>query len=376
MTDISLYIHIPFCHRRCSYCSFTSFAGRTAQIPEYFDAVAKEIRLASLPERRVNTLYFGGGTPSLASSDNIRGLIEEIGQHFQFSEGAEITLEANPGSVPPAYLKSLRAAGVNRLSLGAQSLDDGELRFLGRTHSNADTIQAIGSARAAGFDNISLDFIYGIPERRPDTWELMLDGIAKLSVEHLSLYGLTLEDGTPLAAAVNRGEVAAPDPDASAVEYEEAVSILDRAGYRQYEISNWSLPGLASRHNLVYWQRGEYLGLGAAAHSYIENRRFSNTADLDDYLGALVCGRIPRLAEEIIDPETALAEAVILGLRLNRGVSADDISQWFSIDLFSRFASEIKELADLGLLDPGDGIIRLTNRGRLLGNEVFLRFLP
>ncbi|MGI2335214.1 MAG: radical SAM family heme chaperone HemW [Dehalogenimonas sp.] len=376
MTDISLYIHIPFCHRRCSYCSFTSFAGRTAQISEYFDAVAKEIRLASLPERRVNTLYFGGGTPSLASSDIIRGLIEEIGQRFQFTEGAEITLEANPGSVLPAYLKSLRAAGVNRLSLGAQSLDDSELRFLGRTHSNADTIQAIVSARAAGFDNISLDFIYGIPERRPDTWELMLDGIAKLSVEHLSLYGLTLEDGTPLAAAVNRGEAAAPDPDASAAEYEEAVSILDRAGYRQYEISNWSLPGLASRHNLVYWQRGEYLGLGAAAHSYIENRRFSNTADLDDYIGALVCGRIPRLAEEIIDPETALAEAVILGLRLNRGVSADDISQWFSIDLFSRFAAEIKELAGLGLLDPSDGIIRLTNRGRLLGNEVFLRFLP
>jgi oxygen-independent coproporphyrinogen-3 oxidase len=204
----------------------------------------------------------------------------------------------------------------------------------------------------------------------------MLGRIAELSVEHLSLYGLTVEEGTPLAAAVRSGEAAVPDPDAAAAEYEQATEMLKVAGYQQYEISNWARPGRESRHNLVYWQRGEYLGLGVGAHSLLDNQRLSNTADLDDYLAALSHSWMPCVTEDTINTETALAEAVILGLRLNRGVSADDIASWYNIDLFHRFETEINELIGLGLLDISDGRLRLTSRGRLLGNEVFLRFLP
>ncbi|MDV2989448.1 MAG: radical SAM family heme chaperone HemW [Dehalogenimonas sp.] len=376
MTDISLYIHIPFCARRCAYCSFTSFTGRNRQIPEYIEALAREISLTRRPQRSVATIYFGGGTPSLIQPEDIQRLIAEVNRHYCITEGAEITLEANPGTVNPGYLRNIRLAGVNRLSLGAQSLDDRDLGSLGRTHSQSDIYMAIADARGAGFDNISLDFIYGLSRSRPDGWELMLGRIAELSVEHLSLYGLTVEEGTPLAAAVRSGEAAVPDPDAAAAEYEQATEMLKVAGYQQYEISNWARPGRESRHNLVYWRRGEYLGLGVGAHSLLDNQRLSNTADLDDYLAALSHGWMPCVTEDTINTETALAEAVILGLRLNRGVSADDIASWYNIDLFHRFETEINELIGLGLMDISDGRLRLTSRGRLLGNEVFLRFLP
>ncbi len=376
MTDLSLYLHIPFCRRKCGYCSFVSYAGREGDITAYVDAIAAEIILAMHTEAKVKTIYFGGGTPSLLAPAQVARLLDVIHEWYDADASVEITLEANPGTVDAKYLRSLKASGANRLSLGIQSLDDRDLAFLGRCHTAAEARQSIAQARAAGFDNLSLDFIYGLPGRRLSEWGVMLDDVVALGADHLSLYGLTLEADTPIGAAVTRGEFPAPDADAAASEYELASEKLEAAGYRQYEISNWARPGFESRHNSVYWKRGEYLGLGVAAHSFIDGQRKANASNLDDYLACLASGRLPRQEIEIIDEATALSEAMILGLRLSEGVSLDDTGRHFSIDLQGRFAAEIAELWALGLLEMSGDRLRLTPKGRLLGNEVFIRFLP
>jgi oxygen-independent coproporphyrinogen-3 oxidase len=321
-------------------------------------------------------VYFGGGTPSLLPAKNLGDILETVKENYPVSDGAEVTLEANPGTINPDYLEAVRSIGINRLSLGVQSLDDAELNLLGRIHSSNEALEAIRQAKTAGFENLSIDFIYGIPGRTPEKWETMLRRIVKLGAQHISLYGLTLEENTAMYAQVERGEIAAPDPDAAAAEYEQAEEILSGAGYAQYEISNWSLPGYESRHNLVYWKRTPYLGLGIAAHSFLGNRRAANTNDLDEYLTCLKDGKLPPQSVEVVGEADALAEALFLGLRLNKGVDAGDIHSEFGIDLYNHFAGEIAELVSLGLLEREGSKIKLTPRGRLLGNEVFIRFLP
>ena len=376
MPDLSLYLHIPFCRSKCGYCSFVSYAGREGDVPAYVDALAVEIRLTRRAGAAVRTVYFGGGTPNLLRAADVEKLLDVIGECYDVDTAAEVTLEANPGTIDATYLEAFRAAGITRLSLGLQSLDDAELTFLGRRHTAAEARRSVEQTRRAGFDNLSLDFIYSLPRRRLSDWDAMLDDIVGLGADHLSLYGLTLEADTPLGAAVARGEVPAPDPDAAASEYEMASVKLEAAGYVQYEISNWARSGHESRHNRVYWQRGEYLGLGAAAHSFVDGQRIANAAGLDDYLAALSGGRLPEREVESIDGAAALSEAVILNLRLIEGVSLDDTGRYFSIDLQSRFAAEIAELSAFGLIEISGDRLRLTPKGRLLGNEVFIRFLP
>lgn len=375
MNSLSLYIHLPFCRKRCNYCSFVSYAGRESDIPSYTLALETEIDLRRVPEAEIATIYFGGGTPSLFPVNNLLEILETIKGNYSIQEDAEITLEANPGMLSPDYLQSLRAAGVNRLSIGVQTLDDPELLLLGRIHSSGEALEAIEQAKQAGFNNVSVDFIYGIPGRTLVKWEMMLRKIVKLGAQHISLYGLTLEEDTPMFEQVKRGELVAPEQDSLASEYETAEEILADAGYTQYEISNWSLPGYESRHNMAYWERVPYLGLGVAAHSFLDKRRMANTSDLDEYLGCLQTGVLPPQTVETITEPDALSEALFLGLRLNKGVEAGDIDGRFGIDLFSRFSEEISELVSLGLLERDGDRIKLTPRGRLLGNEVFIRFL-
>jgi oxygen-independent coproporphyrinogen-3 oxidase len=374
-TGLSVYIHVPFCQRRCAYCSFVSYAGREADIPAYTRALIEEIKLRRVEGAEVKTVYFGGGTPSLLPPDLLNLILKAIDEYYMLDDRAEITLEANPGTIDRKYLEAVRSLGVNRLSLGVQSLDDAELRLLGRIHTSNEAREAVKQARDAGFKNISLDFIYGVPGRSLETWRKMLTEIVTLGAQHLSLYGLTLEEDTPLHARVERGEIPAPDNDAEASEYELAEEMLSDAGYIHYEISNWAKPGFESRHNTAYWKRTPYLGLGVAAHSFLEDKRIANTPDLDVYLSSLSQGKLPPQTIEVIDEAAALSEALFLGLRLDEGVSADDIQARFSIDLYSRFQDEISELVSYGLLASDGKVIRLTPRGRLLGNEVFMRFL-
>ena len=374
--EISLYIHVPFCRRKCNYCSFVSYQGREADIPAYADSLKKELAFRSGGEQ-IRSVYLGGGTPSLLSPSQVDDILCTIRSLFAVNRDAEITIEANPGTIDARYLADIRALGINRLSLGVQSFDDKELALLGRIHTDTEAREAIQLARNAGFTNLNLDLLYGLPGQSLSEWQKTLDQAAELEPEHISLYALTLEQDAPLFQAIERGELPAPDVDLAADMYQMAEDKLGKYGYRHYEISNWAKPGYECRHNLVYWHNLPYIGVGVAAHSCINGHRLANTSNLDVYLNAFSRNKPPmHELDEIIGPELQISETVILGLRLNEGIRTDPIKNHFGIDLFKRYGSEIEELTDLGLVKCTDHCIKLTPRGRLLGNEVFWRFLP
>ena len=375
-TGTGLYIHIPFCRRRCSYCSFVSVAHREGDMPAYLNTLGQELtRYAD--GQRISTIYFGGGTPSLLSVEQIEHLSHTIHSLFNVDGNAEITMEANPGTIDIAYLKAIKESGINRLSLGIQSLNDKDLKILGRIHTAAEARDAVFFARKAGFNNLSLDLIYGLPGQTLTGWRNVLKEAADLAPEHLSLYPLTLEGEEPMSRLIARGELPEPDPDCCADQYELAEDLLAEYGYHHYEISNWAKQGWECRHNMVYWQDNPYLGAGVAAHSYLNRRRFANTTDIDDYLKADKDDLPSEMAiDEEVRTELQCAEAVILGLRLCDGICPNDIDKRYNIDLLEKYSIQIEELRALGLLEFINGYIRLTRRGRLLGNEVFHRFLP
>ena len=387
-SGIGLYVHIPFCTAKCGYCDFNSYAGRDHTIPSYARTLLDDAALWSraVGGRPVETVFFGGGTPSLVPLAQMRDLIEGISATFRISPDAEISLEANPGSLTTEYLAGLRGLGFNRLSIGVQSFHDDELRALDRIHSGDDARAAYRSARAAGFGNVNLDFIYGLPEQPIDRWEATLDEALDLAPEHLSLYALTVEEGTPLARDVAHGRVPAPDADAQADQYELTQDRLDAAGYDHYEISNWAAPGRACRHNLVYWQNREYLGLGAGAHSFLNGVRFS-TVLLPNRYAELVAeavaareaggGAMPHVAgSEPITPRLAMADTLILGLRLVTGVAFDAFTARHGAQIDEVYGDVAREFIGYGLLERTPTHLRLTRRGRLLSNELFQRLLP
>ncbi|MGA2285448.1 MAG: radical SAM family heme chaperone HemW [Dehalococcoidia bacterium] len=388
----SVYVHIPFCRAKCAYCDFNSYARQERLIPEYVEALLREATFWAEKGAvgRVDTLYFGGGTPSLLPAAEAERLLAGLRRLFAIADDAEITFEANPESASPDQLRALRRIGVNRLSLGIQSFDDGELRLLGRIHDAATAEAAFRAARKAGFDAVSLDLIFGLPGQSLAAWRRSLERAVELAPEHLSLYALTLEDGTPLARRVARGECAEPDADTQADMYDWSSERLASAGYEQYEISNWARSGRRCRHNLTYWRCEPYLGLGAGAHSYLGDWRFANAKSPRRYISAIerlgamrtigstgAPAKLPQVrSAERLDAATALADALILGLRLNDGVSRESLGRRFGVDVGERYRDEIAYLTEVGLLESVDGCMRLTARGRLLGNEVFQRFLP
>jgi len=362
---IALYLHIPFCRTKCSYCDFNTYAGIEPLIPRYLEALRAEMPRypAALP---VQTINFGGGTPSLLSPDQLASVIGAARDHFAVDDDAEVSIEANPGGLDQAYFDGLLEAGVSRLSFGVQSFHGHELAILTRRHSAAEACSAVHAARAAGFRNISLDFMYGLPGQTVAAWRATLDQALDLRPEHLSLYGLTVYDHLPLGRRVQAGDLPAQDEDLMADMYELACDLLDQAGYGQYEISNWALsPGLRCRHNLAYWRNSGYIGLGAGAHSSFGGRRYVNELRPAAYADNSLAGEPLTVESEDISPDLARAETTILGLRLNEGIALTD-----------------QELAHLdpclaaGLLDLNGAHARLTPKGRLLSNEVFWRLLP
>jgi oxygen-independent coproporphyrinogen III oxidase len=380
MSEIGLYVHVPFCRGRCAYCDFATTVGLDGLRPRYVAAVCREVR--SLPQGLdLATVYFGGGTPSLLSAAEIAAVLDAAGQRGTLVPGAEVTLEANPGDLDEAALARLRSAGINRLSIGVQSFDDRQLRSIGRRHDAARALSSLELARAAGFSNVSIDLIFGLPFQSADGWRENLDLALSLAPEHLSLYCLTLEAGTPLASAVERGEVTVPDDDLAADMYEEAREHLG-AAYDHYEISNWArrdcARDLRARHNLRYWEQLPYVGVGAAAHSCFGAQRYHNVDDPREYVARVEAGADPCDAADSEDVTPALDEAdsLILGLRLSRGVSRESYKQRFGTDLAERHAATIARLASYGLVELDSDCLRLTPRGQLLGNEVFQSFLP
>lgn len=323
MNGAGLYVHVPFCLQRCPYCAFNAVAGHQEFIPDYVESVIAEIgqRGTRLTRRPVVSVYFGGGTPSLLAPAQVEAILHAARRSPGIRDAAEITLEANPGTVDVARLRAYRLAGVNRLSLGVQSLDDRVLRWLGRTHSAADGIAACTAARSAGFRNLNVDLMFGIPATPAGTWEDTLQRVLILHPEHISTYALTLEEGTALAARASAQRDRGPDEEEDAAAYQQARHSLQQAGYRHYEVSNFALTGRECRHNWSCWHGAEYLGVGAGAHSYLQGVRCWNHARLEDYLGAVQAGHEVCAGQEVIDGDTARRERVWMQLRTDTGVA-------------------------------------------------------
>jgi oxygen-independent coproporphyrinogen-3 oxidase len=378
---LGIYIHIPFCAHICPYCDFATYAGKDHLIGRYVDALALDIsRLGPQHAGRpVATLFFGGGTPSLLDGGQIGQVLDACREHFELLPDAEITMECNPNGLTAERLAGYLKAGVNRLSIGAQTLDRRGLRTLGRQHEAGDVLTSLEAAHGIGFDNVSLDFIFGWPNQSLDTWRRDLEGVLSLPnpPEHLSLYSLIVEPGTPYADASARGILAMPDDDATADMYELAISILDDAGWNHYEVANWAhQPEGYSRHNAIYWQHGDYLGIGAGAHGTVGSRRTMNHLLPERWCAAIETGEETASNVEVIDAITVRAETMMLGLRLlDRGVNAETFAARHGLSLDDAFGPQIQELGEIGLLEPSEGGIRLTGRGLLLANDVIARFL-
>src|SRR3989449_4742676 len=363
----SLYLHIPFCHTRCHYCDFNTYAGILPLREPYVRALLTEIaatgtfaRLPSGRPRRSRTIFFGGGTPSLLSVEQITRILNACSTSFSIDEGAEITLEANPGTLKQEQLAGLRAAGINRLSMGAQSFDAELLKTLGRIHSPKDITQAVRFARTAGFTSINVDFMFGLPGRTMRHWRETLDRALDMHIEHLSLYSLIIEEGTPFYSWTREGRITPGDEDLCADMYEYADERLQAAGYVNYEISNWSLPGHQSRHNLTYWHNLPYLGMGAGAHSYFGGRRFSNMRAPLEYIRLLKAHQRPEAEGETVGRAQEMSETAFLGLRTAMGIHLPTFEQRFG-ESFAQFAGDrLHVVAEAGLLEQTHDWLRLS----------------
>jgi oxygen-independent coproporphyrinogen-3 oxidase len=402
MENHSLYIHIPFCSQRCGYCDFNTYAGLEDLIPAYTSALCAEIDFIGAQQQEpilVHTIFFGGGTPSLMPVIGINQILAALRRRFAVSQDAEISLEANPGGLMQEYLEGLRAAGINRLSIGMQSVHPGELRMLERQHDYPDVIRAVTQARRAGFEDLNLDLIFGSPEQSLDSWQRSLELALGLHPEHFALYALTIEPETPFGAWARRGLLSVPNPDLAAEMYEWSRQRLKEESYTQYEISNWARdeeggqswgnPPPACRHNLQYWRNRPYLGIGAGAHGYAAGVRTANLRSPGAYIQRLTHPEVmeklpfpvtPATEESVtIDREMEISETMMMGLRLTReGVSVSAFHKRFGEELEAVFGAQIERLSAYGLLewfDEGESRLRLTKQGRLLGNQVFLEFL-
>ena len=381
--SLGLYLHIPFCQAKCAYCDFNSYAGMESLHARYVQAVCEEVsnRARALASSTVDSIYMGGGTPTILPPSLLQEILRACTRCFSVQSNAEISIEANPGTLDPQSLLALRRAGVHRLSLGVQSLSDKELRLLGRIHNASEALQAFRWARAAGLKNINLDLIYGLPRQSLADWKSTLERALQLAPEHLSLYALSVEASTPLAAEIAACNLPAPDSDLAADMYTWSVTRLEQAGYEHYELSNWALRrGISSetrcRHNLKYWQVRPYLGLGAGAHSHLDNQRSSNVSHPLEYAHRIESGLAPTAERTALSPTESMAETMILGLRLMDGVSFSDFRQRHNRELEQEYAKELKELNKQGLLTIDAVGVRLTAKAWLLANQVFVCFWP
>ncbi|MFN0124930.1 MAG: radical SAM family heme chaperone HemW [Blastocatellia bacterium] len=375
-TPAGIYLHIPFCATRCHYCNFATGGYESKLAVRYVAALIREIQgAASLDKPFVDTIYFGGGTPTTLSVAQFEAILAACHSVFTILPGAEITTEANPGSVTSAFLHDLRALGVNRLSYGVQSFADAELQMIGRTHSADEARTAVRQARAAGFENISIDLIAGLPQQLRNTWQRNLTEAFALDPEHLSVYLLELYKDAPLLHRIERGELRAIDEDLTVEMYYMLVDEAARHGFSQYEISNWARPGRESRHNLKYWTGAPYFAFGVSAAGYDGQTRWSNTRNIHEYLERMEAGRSP-IAETIpLDDDDRQSEALFLQLRLRDGVDLGRHRARFGVDVRQRYGDELDRLLEAGLVEISEDTLTISRRGKVLANEVFAAFI-
>jgi oxygen-independent coproporphyrinogen-3 oxidase len=372
---LSLYIHVPFCVRKCRYCGFYSTPYSSSNADAFLSGLKSEATRYQNDFRHklFTSIYIGGGTPTVLSPEQFRLLVRTIREHFTIDDGVEFTVEANPNTITHEKLSLMRSEGVNRLSIGVQSFSDEVLQILGRLHTAEQAADAFRVARRAGFENIGVDLIYGIPGQTADHWEDTLDAAIKLKPEHVSAYSLSLDAGSQFMREAKAGEFALPEEEICAAMYERAVIKLTNAGYGRYEISNFSQPGYECRHNMNYWDRGEYLGLGPGAWSFISGRRYANIADTMEYVQRLSSGRTVIEDQEIVGSRSSAMETVLLSLRTTQGLELSRFEQEFGPDRLRRLERNAVLLRDAGLLRVKEGRLTLTDRGILLLDEVLAR---
>jgi oxygen-independent coproporphyrinogen-3 oxidase len=398
MKRAGIYIHIPFCRSRCSYCDFATGAYEGQLAERYVSALTRELSTFKLPPATdahdaatgdiqanapragvvsdVDTIYFGGGTPSLLTPVQVERILRAVRERFRVADDAEVTLEMNPGTVTLESVEGFRACGVNRASFGLQTFDDEQLRRLGRTHTAADARRTLGILREGGFDNVSFDLIAGLPGQTLSQWVRNMDDALALRPAHLSLYLLEVHEGTPLADQLRQGRWPQPDPDVAAGMYQLLVERTRAAGYEHYEISNFCLKGREARHNLKYWTNAPYYGFGSSAHSYDGARvRWSNERDAARYVELLETRGAAVVETNELSARDAGAEALFLGLRLMRGVDLEAHRELFGADVRREYAADLLRFRDAGLVELEHNNLRLTRDGALLSNEVFAAFV-
>ena len=386
---LELYLHIPFCIRKCSYCDFLSFAADESLKARYAGQLIEEIhaKSAAFADREISTLFIGGGTPSILKAESLAQIMAAVRADFALAADCEATIEANPGTLTADWLETCRAAGLNRLSLGLQSADDGELRTLGRIHTWEQFLASYGMVRRAGFENVNVDLMSALPGQSLASWERSLREVTALEPEHISAYSLIVEEGTPFCERYSgAGAKLLPDEDTERAMYRAAKEILGRAGFERYEISNYAKPGRACRHNIGYWTGEEYLGLGLGASSYVDGWRFSNTGDMERYLAAGRaemcgnrdgCGHKAAFYESVTrtTEQSRMEEFMFLGLRMVRGVPEDEFARRFGKTMDEVYGPVLRQMEELGLMEKDGAFWRLTERGIDVSNGVMAELL-
>lgn len=378
--ELELYIHIPFCVKKCAYCDFLSGPASDSKVEEYVRALVTEIGYYQEFSKKyeVSTVFFGGGTPSLLTGEQMQRIMDALRQSFSFRETVEITMEANPGTVTVEKLRAYQKAGINRLSFGLQSVNNEELKLLGRIHTYEEFLESYEAARNAGFQNINVDLISAIPKQTIRSWEQTLQTIIRLQPEHISAYSLIVEEGTPFAKLYGEGcemEHLLPTEEEERRMYERTEELLWEAGYHRYEISNYAKVGYECEHNLGYWERKEYLGLGLGASSLIEETRFSNTEVMEEYLQNVKNPQLLRKGQEGLDRQEQMEEFVFLGLRKMKGIREERFADLFGEDIWNCYGDNLKRMIQKGLLEKEEGALRLTRKGIDISNYVFAEIL-
>lgn len=365
--ELGIYIHIPFCKQKCYYCDFVSYTNSTNYVEQYVEAVKNELKTYDLSQYEITTIYIGGGTPSYIEPKYISEIINTINSH-----DTEITIEVNPGTITKQKLETYKKCGINRLSIGLQTTNNKLLKQIGRIHTYKEFLETYNLARDVGFENINIDLIIGIPNQTMEDVALELEQILKLNPEHISVYSLIVEEGTPIEKMIENGELKLPSENVEREMYWKVKSVLEEHGYVHYEISNFAKPGKESKHNCNCWRQKEYIGLGVAAHSYLNKKRYANTTNLSKYIDdSTLCREIL----EVQQKEDEQKEYMLLGLRMIEGVSIALFKKKFGQDPNKLFSKEIEKLTNEGLIETIDDKIRLTNKGLDLANLVWEEFV-
>lgn len=377
MIKTGLYIHIPFCSSKCNYCDFNSYTGKLNLAEDYFSSMKKEIQLYKdeMKYNLIDTIFIGGGTPSCVDQKYISDIITTCRVNYNISEDCEISIESNPGTLDLEKLHTYKINGINRISIGLQAYQNNLLKYLGRQHSSEDFISSIELSKKAGFKNINADVIFGIPGQTMEDWKETLKALVDLGITHISAYSLKIEEGTKFGVMLESGKLIEMEDELDREMYHYTIDYLKQNGLNQYELSNFSKEGYECKHNLTYWKCVDYLGIGAGAHSFLQDIRFYNENSIEGYIKYLEKGEKPVEERYKVDFYDKVSEYMFLGLRLNKGVNGTEFQDLFNQDMFVKYADSFQELEKNKLIEIDGEIVKLTSLGLDLANQVFIKFV-